>query len=363
MREIYLAVSHGKGREMIKVGIAGIGFMGWIHWLAYQQIPGVQVVAICEHDPVKRSGDWTSIQGNFGPRGEVVDLNDVESFDDLESLCASEVDLVDICLPPSVHSSTIALAARHGKHVFCEKPLALNVDDCHAAVDACRASEKLLFVGHVLPFFPEFLAARKIISQGEYGGLVSASFKRIVSEPTWLPDFFDPNKIGGPLYDLHVHDTHFIRLLAGMPKSVYARGQMRNGLVSFCDSIFEFDQSGIHATATSGIIDQQGRPFTHGFEIRLTQATLQFEYASLNSGDELMPLKILTNDGRCVPVPLKGGDPVDAFVAEIREVISCIQSDQPSAILSGDLAMDAIRICDSISSSVRTGQRIMIEEV
>ena len=57
---------------MLRVGIAGIGFMGWIHWLAYQQIENVQVVAVRDRDPVRMSGDWTGIQVNFGPRGEIV---------------------------------------------------------------------------------------------------------------------------------------------------------------------------------------------------------------------------------------------------------------------------------------------------
>ena len=52
---------------MIRVGLAGIGFMGWIHWLAYQKVASAQVTAICSRNPQKRAGDWTDIQGNFGP--------------------------------------------------------------------------------------------------------------------------------------------------------------------------------------------------------------------------------------------------------------------------------------------------------
>ena len=52
---------------MIRVGIAGIGFMGMIHYLAYRQLGRARVRAICEKDPVRLSGDWRSIKGNFGP--------------------------------------------------------------------------------------------------------------------------------------------------------------------------------------------------------------------------------------------------------------------------------------------------------
>ena len=343
---------------MVKVGIAGIGFMGWIHWLAYQQIEGAKVVAICDVDDKRLSGDWTGIQGNFGPPGQQVDLSDVVATNDLENLCQQDLDLVDICLPPAMHRQAIETAARHGKHVFCEKPLALNVADCEAAVAACRQAKRQLYVGHVLPYFPEYQAALTAIRSKQYGGLIGARFKRVISNPTWLPDFFNPEKIGGPLYDLHVHDAHFIRLIAGMPLGVYSRGQLQDGVVRFCNSIFDFTNPQLAVAAAGGVIDQQGRPFTHGFEIRLEKATLQFEYAALSSEDELMRLKAIDENGEVSLIELEGSDPVDAFVQEIHEVVSCAQANKPSKILSGDLARDAIRICDAEAESVKNGIRV-----
>ena len=55
--------------------------MGWIHWLAYQEIEGVEVVAICDTDQKRLSGDWTGIKGNFGPAGMHVDLSNVAAYD------------------------------------------------------------------------------------------------------------------------------------------------------------------------------------------------------------------------------------------------------------------------------------------
>ena len=53
--------------------------------------------------------------------------------------------------------------------------------------------------------------------------MIGGSFKRVISDPQWLPHFYDPDKIGGPLLDLHIHDAHLIRLLFGMPSAVYKR--------------------------------------------------------------------------------------------------------------------------------------------
>jgi predicted dehydrogenase len=158
---------------MAKVGIAGVGFMGWIHWLAYQRVSGIEVAAISTRDAAKRAGDWTSIQGNFGPPGEQVDLSQIATYETLDELLADPtIDVVDLCLPPHLHLEAGLKAFEAGKHVFCEKPLALNAADCEALVKAANTAGKQLLVGHVLPFFPEFAEARRVIDSGDYGRLL-----------------------------------------------------------------------------------------------------------------------------------------------------------------------------------------------
>jgi predicted dehydrogenase len=82
---------------MVNVGIAGIGFMGMIHYLAYQRHKGVRVRAICEQDPERLAGDWRTIKGNFGPPGKRMNLEGVSRYAKLEDLYADrELDLVDV---------------------------------------------------------------------------------------------------------------------------------------------------------------------------------------------------------------------------------------------------------------------------
>ena len=346
---------------MIRVGIVGIGFMGWIHWLAYKNNPDAKVVAICTPEPERRAGDWTAIQGNFGPPGEQVELGGIHVFETMEELFAcDDVDLVDICLPPALHVPAICGAAAAGKKVFCEKPLSLNLADCATAVDACASHNQPLFVGHVLPFFPEYRVVRERMKNGDLGNILGGTFKRVISDPVWLKGFYDPAKIGGPMLDLHVHDAHFIRLLFGMPDSVYSQGRIRGEVVEYCNSLFQFDQSDFVVSCVSGVINQQGRPFTHGFEIHFEKATLQFEFAGLAEGSELMPLKILHEDGSMEHPELGDGDPVRAFESEIAEVVQCVQQNRDSELLAGDLAQDAIRICQAQTESVRSGTRVSI---
>jgi predicted dehydrogenase len=337
---------------MIRVGIAGIGFMGWIHWLAYQRTPGVEVVAICSRDPAKRSGDWTSIKGNFGPSGTQVDLSGIAAFESLDDmLIADDIDCVDICLPPDQHLIAAVSTANAGKHVFCEKPLALNVEDCDAILEACQENQVQLLVGHVLPFFPEYRWAREQIDSGQYGQLIGGQFKRIISNPDWIPDFFNPGKVGGPLIDLHVHDAHLIRILFGMPHRLYCRGRTRGDSVEYATTAFDFADPRIVVGSLMGVVHQPARPFTHGFEIHLEDATIQFEFAGFSDNGETMPVKLIDRSGNIVRPELGNFDPIDGFAAELLEVVMAIINGIPSPLLSGAIARDAIHLCQLQSRS------------
>src|SRR5690606_1342222 len=136
-------------------------------------------------------------------------------------------------------------------------PMALAADQADEMNAAAAKAGRPLMIGHVLPFFPEYTWAREVIASGKYGKLLGGAFRRVISEPTWLQHYWDPDRVGGPMLDLHVHDAHFIRLLFGMPTSVATTGRERNGLAQFWHSQFHF-AGGEVVEATSGTIDQQG---------------------------------------------------------------------------------------------------------
>jgi predicted dehydrogenase len=339
---------------MVRVGIAGIGFMGMVHYLTYQKLRGARVVALCEVNRKRLAGDWRDIQGNFGPRGEMMDLSGVRTYSDLAEMLHDEsVDLVDITLPPSMHAEVATRALAQRKCVLSEKPMALEVADCRRMLSAAKKARRQLFVGHVLPFFPEYAWALKVIRSGRYGRVRGGSFRRVISDPRWLKNYWDAEQVGGPMLDLHVHDAHFIRLVFGMPRGVVTRGTVKQGLAKFWHSLFEFTDPECVVEATSGTLDQQGRAFNHGFEIRLERATLLFEFAVLGGeGRYLCPPTILDSAGKAKTVELPGGDPMEAFEAELGEVISCVAKNRSSAQLGGNLAMDAIRLCHAQTESL-----------
>jgi len=347
---------------MLNVGIVGLGFMGMIHYHAYRKVRGAKVTALCETDPVRLGGDWRTIKGNFGPQGEIMDLKGIAQYAEVEQLLADpSIDMVDICLPPALHAQVSVAASKAGKHVFCEKPIALKVTDAERMVAAADKAGRTLAIGHVLPFFPEYQFAYKAITGGKYGKLLGGNFKRIISDPLWMRHFYDPNVTGGPMIDLHIHDAHFIRLVGGMPTAVQTLGRMRGAVVESFNSQFFFADPDLLITAASGVVNQQGRPFTHGFEIYLEKATLLFDFAVL--GDQpvtSMPLTVLDAKGKVQRPALGESDAIAPFTAELNEAVSAIRKGQPSALLDGALARDALILGQKQTESVLKQKRIKI---
>jgi predicted dehydrogenase len=329
--------------------------MGMIHYLGAHRLPSARVTALCSRDRKKLAGDWTGIRGNFGPPGTQMDLGDVHRHEQLDALLADpDVDLVDICSPTHLHASMAIAALNAGKHVLVEKAIALTLDDADAMVAAARRAGRLLMVAHVLPFFPEFAFAARAVRGGEYGRLLGGHFTRVISRPDWSSDIGDASKTGGPAIDLHIHDTHFISLIAGVPKQVFSAGVVAaDGSVEYLTTHYLYGPGGPALTCSSGAVARSGRPFVHGFEIYLEKATLAY-----NSGGT--PLTVYTPGGKAPPPDLGDGDPITSFAAEIGAAVEGVRSGREPDLLRGGLARDALALCQRECQSVRTGQAVSV---
>jgi predicted dehydrogenase len=170
---------------MVRIGIVGVGFMGMIHYLASMKLRGAKVTAICSRDAKKLAGDWRGIHGNFGPPGTQMDLAKVKRYADFDDLLGDdEIDLVDVCTPTILHEDMAVAALKAGKHVLVEKAIAMDTKGAEAMLKAAARAKRLLMVGHVLPFFPEFAWAAEAIRGGAYGRLLGGHFRRIISKPS-----------------------------------------------------------------------------------------------------------------------------------------------------------------------------------
>jgi predicted dehydrogenase len=341
---------------MVRIGIAGIGFMGMIHFLAAAKVGGARVTALWSRDPKKLAGDWRGIRGNFGPAGTRMDLAGLRRYTGYDELLADpDIDLIDICTPTHLHSDMAVRALGAGKHVLVEKAIALQPRDADAMVKAAGRAGRLLMVAHVLPFFAEFGFAQEAIRGGRHGKLLGAHFKRVISRPDWSAEMADASKTGGPAVDLHIHDTHFVGLVAGVPARVFSCGVVGDDAsVSYLTTQYLYGPGGPAVSCSSGAVAMAGRPFVHGFEIYLEKATLVYD-------SDGTPLTVLGADGKAHRPRLRGGsDPVSAFTAEIQTAVEAVASGREPDILSGRLARDALVLCHKEIESTRTGRAVAV---
>ena len=357
----------------VRIGIIGAGFMGMTHiegatkfqdkrgkrTISGSKLRGGKVVAFATRNKQKLAGDWTMVQGNFGPPGGNYDVSPLKPYSDYHDLLADpDIDLVDICLPADQHEQVTMEAIKAGKHVLVEKPIAVELAAANRMVKAAEKAGVQLMVAQVLPFFPEFRYAADCIEKGKYGAIKAAHFKRVIAQPNWSSDMSDFRKLGGWGVDLHIHDNHYISLICGVPKQVYSRGILQDGLVNHLHTNYVYDDSELAVTCVSGGIAAKGLAFGHGFEIYLEKATLLYD-AGTYGGEWVVnrPLTLITNSGKVSEPKLKGGDDwCAAFTSELQVAVDGIRSGQTPRILSGTLARDALKLCYAEGKSIAAGR-------
>lgn len=184
----------------MRVGIVGAGSMGFAHapgWAATD----AEIVGVYATHTAKAAELAAKLGGEVYP-----------SYADL----LRDVDAIDICVPTHLHHDMVLEAAAAGVHIFCEKPIALTVEDGLAMIRACDAAGVRLFVGMVLHFFPEYISMKAAIEGGNIGTprvirMTRASYRPQKAADNW---FMDERKSGGMIVDLMIHDFEMARWLA-----------------------------------------------------------------------------------------------------------------------------------------------------
>ena len=142
----------------IKAGVIGTGFIGPVHVEALRRL-GVAVTAICD-------------LGDLGAKA-ADRLGIPHVFDDYRELVTcTEVDVVHITAPNRFHGEMALAALRAGKHVVCEKPLAMNTRETIQIVRAARASKSVFAVNYNVRFYPAVLALRRMVERGDLGQII-----------------------------------------------------------------------------------------------------------------------------------------------------------------------------------------------
>ena len=206
-----------------------------------------------------------------------------------EALADTEVQVVYVATPVFLHASQTMQSLRAGKHVLCEKPMAMNEGEARRMVDAARDSGKLFGVAYYRRFYPKILRAKQLIEAGAIGTPVFAELTNHMwfdgsGNRGWL---FDPAKSGGgPLLDIASHRIDVLNFLFGKPLRVSA--QMSNLVHHYAVEdnatlMIEYENG------VRGIVDVRWHSKTNRDECRIRGTQGEIEMSPLNGPDLIYP--------------------------------------------------------------------------
>jgi phthalate 4,5-cis-dihydrodiol dehydrogenase len=201
----------GQERKL-RLGVAGLGRAFTVMLPTFTQDPRVTLAAAA--DP--RAEARARFAADFSAR----------TYQTAEELCADpEVEIVYVATPHQYHAAHAILAARHGKHLLIEKPMALTLEDCAAMINAAKQANVHLLVGHSHSFDAPILRTRELIASGAYGGvhmIHALNYTDFIRRPR-RPEELDTAQGGGAVFNQAAHQVDIVRLLGGgVVKSIRA---------------------------------------------------------------------------------------------------------------------------------------------
>lgn len=304
---------------MVKVAIAGAGFIGRIHANCYKHISNANVVAVVD-----------SIEGKSKKLAKQFDASFYSNLNDL--LKNEDIDCVDICAPTFLHAGMVKEVANAGKHVFCEKPIALSLEEADEMIKIVKRNKVKAMVGHVLRFWPEYVKSKELIDSGELGDPLYAFCERLAVTPDWHENKWGLNKkySGGVSIDLHIHDLDYLIWLFGRPHLIKSQGVYNpklGDLVHIATSIeFKNGKSGL-AEGGWGFIGNF--PFTMVLRILCEKGVVEWIFRAgrnVEKRAQKSNLTVYKNDGSIHTLEV---DQTDSYLLECKYFIGCIDNDLP----------------------------------
>ena len=222
---------------MVKYGVVGVGYFG------------------AELARIMKAEDDTEIVAVFDPENgkTIAEELGCDAASSLEELVSREdIDCVIVATPNYLHKEPVIAAAKHGKNVFCEKPIALSYADCDEMVKACEENNVVFMAGHIMNFFNGVHHAKELINEGVIGKVLYCHSARngwedVQESVSWKKI---REKSGGHLYH-HIHELDCVQfIMGGMPETVC----MEAGNVAHQGEIFgdEDDMIFINARFSDG---------------------------------------------------------------------------------------------------------------
>jgi len=266
------------------------------------------------------------------------------------ALRRDDVDVVDICLPTPLHHEYVIAALDAGKHVICEKPIAVSVAEAEPIVEAANKADTFFMPALCMRFWPAWRWLKEAVDDQRFGKVRGASFIRNTSAPEgW---FREGEKSGGAAMDLHIHDTDYIHHLFGKPKAVTTQGYPGpTGQIDHLATLYDYDGVPLVYSEASWTLDA-GSGFTCRAMINFEHATAHFDILGEGSG-----LK-LAQDGELADVDCSDFGSDDGWEGQLRYFIDCVQRNQRPTLATADSALESMRTVEAECRSAASGQPV-----
>jgi len=330
----------------IKFGVIGCGnIIRRAMGRAFQEAPGADLTAVMDTNPAKAE----ETAARYGAQKTYGGLDDL--------LADEEIEAVYVAVPVHLHKEVTLEASAAGKHVLCEKPMAMDVAECLSMIQACRKAKVKLMIGFMMRFHPCHRKAREMIQNGELGRIVLVRAQQSYEYPT-DPNAWQQKKElsgGGALMDAGSHCIDLLRFLTG---------EDVREVVSFTDNLaFEYNVEDTATvlmrfkSGTQGVVDACFSTPDDSVEQRLE---IYGTKGSILGSGTISPFPkgelVIHVQGRSGPYEY---EPADLYVQEIQHFVSCIEEDK-EPICSGTDGLKAQEVMSAAYTSAKQNKVIAL---
>ena len=346
--------------EIVGIGIIGAGGIAQgVHIPGYQKLSNARVVAVS--DPIEATRRGASEK--FGIEDAYADFREMLKRDDIHA--------VSVTTPNFLHAEATIAALEAGKHVLCEKPLAMNATEGQAMVDAARRTGNKLMCGFHFRFTPEIQTLKRFASSGAFGDMYYARTQALRRRgiPGWGMFINKEKNGGGPLIDIGVHMLDSTLHVLGFPKPIAVSGQTYQKFGKRKDVMglmgqWDYKNFTVEDFAAALIRFEGGATLTleSSFVANTEEADkMTFQIFGDKGGATYNPLKMYTEENKTLlditPVHLPRN--VQAHHAEIASFVESVVNDTP-VFTPGEEALQVTRIIDAIYESSERGAEVRL---
>jgi predicted dehydrogenase len=350
-----------KAPESIGVGIIGAGGIArGVHIPGYQKLPNARVIAVS--DPFE--GARTSAAEQFGIESTYDDFNEMLQRDDIH--------VVSVTTPNFLHAEATIAALEAGKHVLCEKPLAMNAQEGEAMVEAARRTGNKLMCGFHFRFTPEVQCLKRFAESGSFGDMYYARTQALRRRgiPGWGMFINKEKNGGGPLIDIGVHMLDSTLHVLGFPKPIAVSGQTYQKFGKRKDVLglmgqWDYKNFTVEDFAVGLIRFENGSTLTleSSFMANMEESDkMTFQIFGDKGGATFNPLKMHTEQNKTLlditPRYLPSG--VQPHAEQIKSFVDSVINDKP-VYTPGEEALEVTRIIDAIYESSEAGREIRFD--